>query len=129
FLRSLAWLILTGVFLAAITSWFMAGKAWQPIERTIQQMKQFSGSISHELRTPLAVLRGEAEVALMQNNSAEQYRKVLASQLEEFDKLTRMINQLLTLARAESRDVAIAHEPVNISSMTESLAEQLEPVP
>jgi signal transduction histidine kinase len=54
FLRSLAWLIPTGVFLAAVTAWFMAGKAWQPIEQTIQQMKQFTASISHELRTPLA---------------------------------------------------------------------------
>jgi len=80
------------------------------------------------LRTPLAVLRGEAEIALMQANSTEQYRRVLGSQLEEFEKLTRMINQLLILARAESGDVAIANEPVNISSMTQSLAEQLEPV-
>jgi signal transduction histidine kinase len=128
FLRSLAWLIPTGVFLAAITSWFMAGKAWQPIEQTIQQMKQFTASISHELRTPLAVLRGEAEVALMQSNSAEQYRRVLASQLEEFDKLSRMVNQLLTLARAESGEVAIARDPLDFSDMAQSIAEQLEPV-
>src|SRR3989442_10358320 len=170
FLKALAWLIPSGVLLAAIASWFMAGKALQPVaplgqaageisvssldrrlpvrgnndeldqlasqfndtlarlEKAVGEMKQFTASISHELRTPLAVLRGEAEVALMQANSAEQYRRVLASQLEEFEKLTRMINQLLTLARAESGDVAIAHEPVNISSMTESLAEQLEPV-
>jgi two-component system heavy metal sensor histidine kinase CusS len=64
----------------------------------------------------------------MQANSTDQYRRVLASQLEEFEKLTRMINQLLILARAESGDVAIVSEPVNLSSMTESLAEQLEPV-
>src|SRR5262249_43093054 len=84
--------------------------------------------ISHELRTPLAVLRGEAEVALMQSSTAEQYRRVLASQLEEFEKLTRMINQLLTLARAESGEVAISHEPVGLSSIAQTVAEQLEPV-
>src|SRR5256885_1235400 len=170
FLAALAWLIPSGVLLAGIASWFMAGKALQPVaalskaageiavtsldrrlpvrgtndeldqlaaefndtlgrlEKAVGEMKQFTASISHELRTPLAVLGGEAEVALMEANSAEQYRRVLASQLEEFEKLTRMINQLLTLARAESGDVAIANEPVNISSMTESLAEQLEPV-
>ena len=64
----------------------------------------------------------------MQADSSEQLRRVLASQLEEFERLTRMINQLLTLARAESGDVAIAREPVNISSMAQSIAEQLEPV-
>jgi signal transduction histidine kinase len=128
FLSSLVWLIPSAVLLGALASWYMAGKAWQPIEESIQQMKQFTASISHELRTPLAVLRGEAEVALMQDNSSEQYRRVLASQLEEFDRLSRMVNQLLTLARAESGDVAIAREPVNVSALTQSLAEQLEPV-
>lgn len=169
-LKALAWLIPTGVLLAAVASWFMAGKALQPVaalgkaageiavssldrrlpvrgtndeldqlatkfndtlarlQNAVGEMKQFTASISHELRTPLAVLRGEAEVALMQANSTEQYRRVLASQLEEFEKLSRMINQLLTLARAESGEVAIAHEPVNISSMAREVAEQLEPV-
>src|SRR6267378_1184835 len=169
-LKALAWLIPSGVLLAAVASWFMAGKALQPVaalgkaageiavssldrrlpvrgtndeldqlagkfndtlarlENAVGEMKQFTASISHELRTPLAVLRGEAEVALMQANSTEQYRRVLVSQLEEFEKLSRMINQLLTLARAESGEVAIAHEPVDISTMTEEVAEQLEPV-
>jgi len=98
------------------------------LERAVVEMKQFTASISHELRTPLAILRGEAEVALMQMSSAEHYRRVLASQLEEFEKLTRMINQLLTLARAESGEVQIAKEPVNVSQMVERLAEELEPV-
>jgi len=170
FLEALAWLIPSGVLLAGIASWFMAGKALQPVaalghaargiavsnlhrrlplrgtndeldnlagefnqtlarlEKAVGEMKQFTASISHELRTPLAVLRGEAEVALMQSNSPDQYRRVLASQLEEFEKLSRMINQLLTLARAESGEVAIAHESIDISSMAQSLAEQLEPV-
>jgi len=170
FLKALAWLIPSGVLLAAVASWFMAGKALEPVaalgkaageiavssldrrlpvrgtndeldklamqfndtlarlEKAVGEMKQFTASISHEFRTPLAVLRGEAEIALMQADSSEQLRRVLASQLEEFEKLTRMINQLLTLARAESGEVAIAREPVNISSMTRSIAEQLEPV-
>ena len=98
------------------------------LEKAVEEMKQFTASISHELRTPLAVLRGEAEIALMQSSTTDQYRRVLASQLEEFEKLTRMINQLLTLARAESGEVAIAHEPVDLSSMVRSISEQLEPV-
>jgi len=170
FLRSLAWLIPSGVLLAALAAWWMAGKALEPVaelagaareivvshldrrlpvrgtddeldhlatefnetlarlEKAVGEMKQFTASISHEFRTPLAVLRGEAEVALMQASSSEHYRRVLASQLEEFEKLTRMINQLLTLARAESGDVEIADESVDLSVMTPALAEQLQPV-
>jgi heavy metal sensor kinase len=170
FLEALAWIIPTGVLLAAIASWFMAGKALEPVaalgkaageiafssldrrlplrgtndeldqlagefnetlerlEKAVGEMKQFTASISHELRTPLAILRGEAEIALMRHNSAEQYRRVLVSQLEEFEKLTRMINQLLTLARAESGDVKIVKEHVSLSSMVQTLTEELEPV-
>jgi heavy metal sensor kinase len=170
FLASMAWLIPTGMLLAAISAWWIAGRALTPVaalavaareiavgsldrrlpvrgandelddlarefnetlarlERAVGEMKQFTSSISHELRTPLAVLRGEAEVALMQASTTEQYRNILGSQLEEFEKLTRMINQLLTLARAESGQVKIEHDPVNISAMTQSLAEQLTPV-
>jgi signal transduction histidine kinase len=98
------------------------------LQKAVGEMKQFTASISHELRTPLAVLRGEAEIALMEASSPQQYRRVLASQLEEFEKLSRMINQLLTLARAESGEVSISHEEVDISNMARSLAEQLEPV-
>src|SRR5262249_12081608 len=169
-LEGLAWLIPSGVLLSAIASWFMAGKALEPVaalgkaaseiavsrldrrlpvqgtndeldklamqfnetlerlEKAVGEMKQFTASISHELRTPLAILRGEAEVGVMQTNSADQYRRVLASQLEEFERLTRMINQLLTLARAESGEVKIANEQVNISAMVRTLTEQLEPV-
>jgi heavy metal sensor kinase len=170
FLGSMAWLIPTGMLLAAVSAWWIAGRALTPVaalavaareiavgsldrrlpvrgandelddlarefnetlarlERAVGEMKQFTSSISHELRTPLAVLRGEAEIALMQASTTEQYRNILGSQLEEFEKLTRMINQLLTLARAESGQVKIEHEPVNISAMTHSLAEQLKPV-
>jgi heavy metal sensor kinase len=170
FLEAMAWLVPSGILLAAVASWFMAGRALKPVaalgkaageiavssldrrlpvlgtndeldhlaiqfnetlarlEKAVDEMKQFTASISHELRTPLAILRGEAEVALMQTNSPEQYRRVLASQLEEFEKLTRMINQLLTLARAESGEVEISKEDVNLSQMVRTLTEELEPV-
>jgi two-component system OmpR family sensor kinase len=170
FLQAFSWLLPSGVLLAALASWFMAGKALEPVaalgkaaseivvsrldrrlpvqgtndeldqlaiqfnetlarlEKAVDEMKQFTASISHELRTPLAILRGEAEVALMQTHTPEQYRRVLASQLEEFEKLTRMINQLLTLARAESGEVEMVREPVNVSTMVQTLTEDLEPV-
>lgn len=98
------------------------------LEDAVQQMRQFTASISHELRTPLTTLRGEAEVALMEARSPETYRKVLASQLEEFDKLTQIINQLLTLARAEGGEIHLASDPVDLSALVASLAGQMEPL-
>lgn len=98
------------------------------LQCAVEQMKQFTASISHELRTPLTALRGEAEVALLRARSSEDYRQVLTSQLEEFDKLTHMINGLLTLARAEAGDIALAFQPVNLAALARLLAEQMEPV-
>jgi heavy metal sensor kinase len=98
------------------------------LARTIDEMKQFTASVSHELRTPLSILRGEAEVALMQAGTVEDFRRVISSQLEEFDKLTRMINQLLTLARAEAGEIALERRPVDLCQLVTSLAEQMVPV-
>ncbi len=98
------------------------------LENSVEQMKQFTASISHELRTPLTALRGEAEVALIEAQSIEEYKRVLASQLEEFDKLTRMINQLLVLARGEAGEIEWADQTVDLSALVISLTEQMEPV-
>lgn len=93
------------------------------LEKAVGEMKQFTGSLAHELRTPLAALRGEAEVALLHRQTPEDYRRVLASQLEEFDKLTRMINQLLTLARAESGELKLVRESFDASAMLRNVVE------
>jgi heavy metal sensor kinase len=96
--------------------------------QSVGEMRQFSAALAHELRTPLAALRGEAELALMQAQSIDDYRRTLTSQLEEFGKLTRLINQLLTLARADAGQTPIAREPVDLAALTASVVEQLEPV-
>jgi two-component system OmpR family sensor kinase len=98
------------------------------LEYSVEQMKQFTASISHELRTPLTALRGEAEVALLEARSVEEYRRVLASQLEEFDKLTQMVNQLLVLARAEAGEIHWTDQNVDLSALAASLTDQMEPI-
>jgi heavy metal sensor kinase len=96
------------------------------LEKAVGQMKDFTASISHELRTPLTVLRGEAEVALARAHAEEDYRRVLESQLEEFSKLSQMIDHMLTLARAEAGQIKLARDHVNLSDLAQSLVEQME---
>jgi heavy metal sensor kinase len=98
------------------------------LEQAIGDMRQFSTALAHELRTPLAALRGETELALMRAQSPEEYRRSLASQLEELDRLARLITQLLTLARAESGEIPLARDVVDLGALAAGVAQALEPV-
>jgi two-component system, OmpR family, heavy metal sensor histidine kinase CusS len=72
------------------------------LENSFTRLSQFSADLAHELRTPIAILRGEAEGALIKARSSDQYRDVIESSLEEFHRLSRLIDNLLFLARAET---------------------------
>ena len=84
------------------------------IEKVVGELRQLSGSIAHELRTPLAALRGAAELALLHARSIDDVKDVLASQLEDFDKLAHMIDQLLILVRAESGGIQFKLQPFDV---------------
>ena len=98
------------------------------VEDAVGEMRQFSTALAHELRTPIAALRGEIELAAMKSGAGEADRGAAASQLEELDKLTRLIDQLLTLARAESGQIPLARERVDLSALVPSVVEQVEAV-
>jgi heavy metal sensor kinase len=98
------------------------------LEHSVGEMRQFSAALAHELRTPLAALRGEIELALRQSSRDGTERARLASQIEELDRLARLIDQILTLARAESGQIRLTFAPVDVGALAASLVEQLEPV-
>jgi two-component system heavy metal sensor histidine kinase CusS len=96
------------------------------LEESFERLSQFSADIAHELRTPLNNLRGEAEVALAQERTPPEYREVLASCLEEGARLSRMVDSLLFLARAENAATPIAREPVDLANELETVREYYE---
>jgi two-component system heavy metal sensor histidine kinase CusS len=71
------------------------------LEESFQRISRFSDDVAHELRTPINNLRGEIEVALSRARSSEDYREVMGSCLEECTRISRVIQSLLFLARAE----------------------------
>jgi signal transduction histidine kinase len=75
------------------------------IETTVAREREFVDDAAHELRTPIAVLRGEIELALEDTSDAEAVRHGLTSALEEADRLARLTDDLLTLARADAGDI------------------------
>ncbi len=77
------------------------------LEESFSRLCQFSADLAHELRTPINNMMGEAEVALSRSRTQEDYRQVLESSLEESNRLARMIDSLLFLARAENAETEI----------------------
>ncbi|MDA8363715.1 MAG: heavy metal sensor histidine kinase [Gammaproteobacteria bacterium] len=71
------------------------------------RLAQFSADLAHELRTPVNNLMGEAEVALNKARTADEYRQVLESSLEEYARLARTIDSLLFLARADNAELRL----------------------
>ncbi|MBA3881891.1 MAG: heavy metal sensor histidine kinase [Chthoniobacterales bacterium] len=77
------------------------------LEHSFTRLSQFSADLAHELRTPVANIRGESEVALTRSRSADEYREVIESTVGECERLSRTIDNLLFLARAEAAEPQI----------------------
>ena len=71
------------------------------VEHGFQRLSRFTADLAHDMRTPISNMRGAAEVALARPRSTDEYEALLASSLEECDRLSRMIENVLFLARAE----------------------------
>ncbi|MFO0847471.1 MAG: heavy metal sensor histidine kinase [Gemmataceae bacterium] len=84
------------------------------LEAAFDRLGQFSADIAHELRTPVNTLRGEIEVALGRPRTDAEYRAALASGLEESDRLARVIDALLFLARAENPQTEVVAEAIDL---------------
>ncbi len=90
------------------------------------QIKRFSADASHELRTPLTIMRGEIELALRAAKPPEEYRRVLASALEEILRLTSIIDNLLMLAKADQGLFDAQFSEVNLEHLAAELFDDSE---
>lgn len=91
------------------------------LEDSFRKIKQFSGDASHELRTPLTIIRGETEVALRWAKDPEEMRSALQSNLEEIDRMGRIIEDLLTLAKSEAGEMPLEMKVFSLSDLVQQL--------
>ncbi len=84
------------------------------LEDSFVRLSRFSSDIAHELRTPLQNLRGEAEVVLSKERTPGEYGEILGSSLEEYQRLSHLIDRLLFLARAENPQTQIQREELDL---------------
>ena len=98
------------------------------LQAAFERQRQFTSDASHEMRTPLAVMRGEIEITLRRERAPEEYQRVLTSNLEEIIRLSRLVEDLLTLARGDAGQAALQLEPVLLNKLCDQTVEYLAPL-
>lgn len=98
------------------------------LEQAFARVSSLASELAHELRTPLNNLMGEAEVALGQPRSADDYRQTIESSLEECQRLSHMIDTLLFLARAENPNALLKRTQFGARAELEAIVDYLEPL-
>ncbi len=92
------------------------------LEQSFDQLRRFTADASHELRTPLAAIRSVGEVALERNGTREDLRDTVGSMLEEVNRLTLLVDSLLTISRADAGRIQLQFAPVPIMSLVREAA-------
>ncbi|GAB2871029.1 sensor histidine kinase [Paraburkholderia jirisanensis] len=96
------------------------------LERGFTQLKQVSADMAHDLRTPIGNLLGQTEVGLSQTREPAYYQRLLGSNFEELQRMSKMIDNMLFLARAEHADHAIERKLLPVADEFERMAEYFE---
>jgi heavy metal sensor kinase len=99
--------------------------AFARLEASFDALRRFTADASHELRTPLATLRSVGEVALRGSLSADAYREVVGSMLEECDRLGRLVEDLLALARADAGRLPAGSGVVALGDLAREMVREL----
>ncbi|AZG16932.1 HAMP domain-containing protein [Cupriavidus pauculus] len=98
------------------------------LQDSFTRLSQFSADLAHDFRTPISNLVGQTQVTLAQRRTPAEYEAVLESNLEEYERLSRMIENMLFLARADNAQVALGARPIDARAELDKIAEYFEAV-
>ena len=91
------------------------------LDDSFQRLSEYSADLAHELRTPITSLTMQTQVALTKARTADEYREILYSNLEEYERLTRMISDMLFIAKADNRLITPHREQVSLGAEIDDL--------
>ena len=112
------------VFVSVGFTYFIARVALIPTHNALESQKQFIGNVAHELRTPLTIIRTNTEVALMKPVLDDEVHRYLKSTIEEIDRISEIINNLLSLS-ASMRPERIEFGDVDLGVVLHSVMDKL----
>ncbi|GMB02039.1 HAMP domain-containing sensor histidine kinase [Pelosinus sp. IPA-1] len=116
------------LFLAALIGYYLAGRVTIPMEESIARKKKFIADASHELRTPLSVLLTSIEAIEMdRDNTLSPFSlQIMSEAKDEFFRLKRLVNDLLTLARTDTGDIKLKKEKFSLTLITQQVLRSLK---
>jgi two-component system, OmpR family, sensor kinase len=91
------------------------------LDRAFDLQRRFTSDASHEIGTPLTVLKGNTEVALLGRHSPQEYEAVLRSNLEEIERLSKLISNLLLLARTDAGEPQITKDIISLNDQVSAV--------
>lgn len=98
------------------------------LEEAFESLRRFTADASHELRTPLTVIQSVGEVALQEDLDAAAYKDRIGSMLEDLSRLTRLVDNLLTLTRADAGPVSVSRKETDALRLVEHAVEDMRPL-
>jgi signal transduction histidine kinase len=120
---------IVGLMFATAGGLWLAGRALVPIRRSLETQRRFVSDASHELRTPLAAIKANNELLLMHpEGTIEENLDQVEAVADEADQMTRLVEDLLTLARADEGRFDIQRESLDLGGVTNDVVRDLEAV-
>ena len=126
---ALAFLGAIALIIATIVGHILSGKAMIPLRQAYEKQRQFAADASHELRTPLAVVMASAE--LLQNDPSIKspfLRQVIDDVRDEVKKMTKLVSDLLVVARSDNKALKLKPQKFNLSALIEQTARLMQPL-
>lgn len=126
---ALAFLGAIALVIATIVGHILSGKAMIPLRQAYEKQRQFAADASHELRTPLSVVMASAE--LLQNAPSIQspfLRQVIDDVRDEVKKMTKLVSDLLVVARSDNKALKLKPQKFNLSALIEQTARLMQPL-
>ncbi|MGZ3749160.1 MAG: histidine kinase dimerization/phospho-acceptor domain-containing protein, partial [Pseudobdellovibrionaceae bacterium] len=96
------------------------------LDQSFRQIKQFRSDASHELKTPLTILKGEVEVMLRKERTSQEYQQTLKSNLEEINRMSQIVEDLLLLSRADTGEIRVNREDINLTEILAEVVAQMD---
>jgi signal transduction histidine kinase len=116
---------LVAIVVVAAAAWFLARRTLQPVQDATERQARFVADASHEIRSPIAAVRSTAEAALIGDRSADELRTALTSVVSSSERLSRIANDLLLLARTGQPEAPFDEMPFDLSvAVAEAVAEE-----